>query len=676
MSFVRQDDPLRSLVYQAILDEASDGILVVDHDDCIIAVNERFFTLWEIPRPAQPLAELVSQPDAVNLALAVDKTADPAAFLARVRELYANPDLDDACEIALKDGRTLHRHSHPLYGPQRRYLGRIWYFSDISEIARSRQALRESELRYRTAFQTTLDAIAITTLKDGIYIDVNAAFVRMSGYSREELVGFSALGLHVWADTRDRQRLAEQIQAGAAHLEFEAEFQRKDGERFWGLFSVTRMDLDDVPCLLSITRDITVEKKAKDALARHQEELERQVAQRTAELSRAKEVAEAASVAKSAFLTNMSHEIRTPLNAITGMAHLIRRGGLTSRQEVQLEKLEAAGEHLLNIINAVLELSKIEAGKLKLNEIPLRVRSILDNVLSMLYSRAQAKDLPLRIEAENLPANLVGDPTAVQQALLNYAANALKFTDSGHITLRTKVLEESRDSVLLRFEVEDTGIGIEADVLTRLFSAFEQADNTTTRKYGGTGLGLAITKRLAEMMGGNAGASSTPGQGSCFWFTARFARTASAGAGLTGDAAVDAEEVLRLRMPPHRILLVEDEPINREIAQTLLREAGQQVDAASDGCEAVALVGAQRYDLILMDMQMPRMDGLQATREIRRLPAGRDVPIVALTANAFGEDRTRCLEAGMNDFIAKPVEPAALFACILRWLAPAPPPGP
>ncbi|WP_412480700.1 response regulator [Azonexus sp. IMCC34839] len=670
MSPVRQDDSLRSLVHQAILDEAPDGILVVDRDDRIVAVNERFFTVWNIPRPPLSLEELVNQLDTPNLNNAAERTLDPAGFMRRVQDLYANPELKDVCDIALKDGRTLNRHSRPLYGPQGQYLGRVWYFRDITEIILSRLALSESEKRYRTAFQTTLDAIAITTLSDGTYVDVNRAFIKISGYSREEIVGHSSLELSLWAHPEDRYRLAEQIRGGANHLEFEALFRRKNGERFWGMFSVTRMELDGVPCLLSITRDITEEKNAKDALARHHEELERQVAERTAELSRAKEAAEAASVAKSAFLANMSHEIRTPLNAITGMAYMIRRGGLTPRQEGQLDKLEAAGEHLLNIINAVLELSKIEAGKIKLNEIPLRIESVLDNVLSMLQSRAQAKELPLHVETGHLPTNLIGDPTAVQQALLNYAANALKFTDNGHVTLSAHVQEEDDSSALVRFEVEDTGIGIEPEVLARLFSAFEQADNTTTRKYGGTGLGLAITKRLAELMGGTTGASSTPGQGSRFWFTVRFAKSAHARASLTLDCAVDAEQVLRDQLPPHRILLVEDEPVNREIAQCLLQDAGQQVDTAVDGTEAVALVRQNRYDLILMDMQMPKMDGLQATRLIRLLPEGHDLPILALTANAFGEDRARCIEAGMNDFIAKPVEPAALFESVLRWLHP------
>jgi signal transduction histidine kinase/CheY-like chemotaxis protein len=393
--------------------------------------------------------------------------------------------------------------------------------------------------------------------------------------------------------------------------------------------------------------------------------LETRVSERTIALSQAKEVAEEASRAKSIFLANMSHEIRTPLNAISGMAHLMRRAGLPPEQGERLGKLETAGEHLLEVINMVLDLSKIEAGKLALEEVPFDPRTLFENIHSMLHERAHEKHLLIHCDLPQLPAQVLGDRTRLQQGLLNFASNAVKFTEQGSVTLSAAVLEENETEVLLRFEVSDTGIGISPEAQTRLFKAFEQADGSTTRKYGGTGLGLAITEKIAAAMGGQTGVTSAPGKGSTFWFTARLKKVAIQPSAVSTEQ-FDAETILRTEFAGSRVLLVDDEPINREIAEMLLEDIEFQIDLAEDGVEAVEQASRQHYDLILMDMQMPRMDGMEATRQIRALPGGKDLLIIAITANAFAEDKRRCLEAGMNDFATKPINPDILLGQILK----------
>jgi PAS domain S-box-containing protein len=541
---------------------------------------------------------------------------------------------------------------------------------DISEQKKAEMVLARERSMYRTLIDTLPDLI---WLKDaaGVYVSCNKRFEQFFGAPESEINGktdydFVDKELADFFRMNDRKAMEK---GGPSVSEEEVPF-ASDGHR--ELLEVTKTPMHDsnggLIGVLGIGHDISAKRKTEIELEAHRQHLQELVDSKTADLKVAREAAEAANIAKSAFLANMSHEIRTPINAMTGMVHILRNMGVSPLQSEKLDIIENASRHLLGIINDVLDLSKIEAGKFTLEDIPVNIPALLSNVEAMLGPKAVEKGLAFNIEVEDLPANLRGDPTRLQQAILNFAGNALKFTEHGYITLRATKVEESTESVLLRIAVEDSGIGIEPDALPKLFGAFEQADTSMTRTYGGTGLGLAITKKIAQVMGGTAGVTSAQGTGSTFWFTVSLRKSDEVAISHPSTNQSDADELLRRDCAHKRVLLVEDEPINREIAQMLLEEVHLDVDIAENGEIAVQKTQSNRYDLILMDMQMPVLDGLSATLRIRELPACQKVPILAMTANAFAEDKARCMAAGMNDFVTKPVLPEALFDALLRWL--------
>lgn len=616
----------------------------------------------------------------------------------------------------------------------------------------------------------------------------------------EELVSFLThwLAMHIIESDKRMAKVVLAMPSGVS-LEKAKEIANKEMEGATRVLIETVMGMYDKLAnrTIQMSREIAKRVTAEQALQKVQ-----------IELVRLRDEAVAANAAKSAFLANMSHEIRTPMNAILGFTHMLRRENPSEEQADKLQKISTAAEHLLSVLNDILDISKIEAGKVELENIDFDVDQMIRQVSSIIALRAQSKNIDLVVDIEGLPKRLNGDPTRISQSLINYLNNAVKFTERGRITLRARVIDSTERDYLVKFEVADTGIGISPEGLGKLFKAFSQADSSTTRHFGGTGLGLAISKRLVELMHGEVGVESTLGQGSVFWFTARLGPAAETAVpagdvmligrralvvddqpvtqvihsqllrrmGLRPIAVQSGKEALRaisssgenddiysvvlmdlimpemdgletfkaiqgmgLSHPPvcilvtasaepevavtalragfdavlvkpvsydklketlvntlvsretqhilaqlpegdpfeilksehagTRVLLVEDEPINQEIARMMLEDVGCIVVTANNGQEACEKVPGGNFDLVLMDMQMPLMGGVEATREIRRQIAGQELPIIAMTANAFAEDRANCLEAGMNDFISKPVDPETFYATLLKWVA-------
>ncbi len=377
-------------------------------------------------------------------------------------------------------------------------------------------------------------------------------------------------------------------------------------------------------------------------------------------------VADDANTAKSAFLANMSHEIRTPMNSIIGMAHLALKTDLSPKQRDYLAKIQLSSRHLLGIINDILDFSKIEADQLVLETLGFDLPTVVRDISSQLWDSATTKGLELVFDIDpQLSQTLQGDPLRLRQILLNYIGNAIKFTHQGKIIVRARILEEAASDYLVRFDVQDTGIGMSEAEMAQLFQPFQQADTSTTRTYGGTGLGLTISKQLAELMGGGVGVESRPAQGSTFWFTARLGR----GVGKTVPVQEALPPVGLRLIKGATVLLVEDNLFNQQVVQEVLEEAGAAVTLANNGQEAIDWLLKAHFDCVLMDVQMPVMDGLEATRQIRANPALSSTRVIGLTANAGQEDQTRCFDAGMNDIVSKPFEPDRFLAVLAVWLA-------
>jgi len=811
------------LRYRSMVSSLTEGVVVFDRAGRVLACNPSAERILGVAHPQ--MAGEPGEPDGWAL-LDLDGAPLPRDRWPLRRVLKTGMPVHGEV-LGFRDpaGRTilLQINVEPMHDGGRQG-GVVLSFTDVTRTHAAEQELRKLSL----AVEQSSNSIVITGL-DGRIQYVNDGFCRATGYTRGEVVGKLPKPL---LPGRTREQTYAEIMGTLERGEsWCGEFvnRRKDGAECieYSHISPIRQADGRITHYLAIQQDVTEQKRIAAELDRHRDHLEDLVHERTQQLEAANRAAaeralkidalnaelghraaeaESASRAKSSFLANMSHEIRTPMNAILGLTHLLQREAREPAQRERLAQVTGAARHLLQLVNDVLDLSKIETGKLELEQTEFAIDDVISRACTLVADRLREQELELIVDLDHVPHRLIGDPTRLLQILLNLLTNAVKFTERGLIEVRCRVEHAGSDDVLLRTSVRDTGIGIAPEKLGTLFTAFQQADSSTTRRFGGTGLGLAIVRHLVTLMGGEVGAESEPGAGSTFWFTARLqrgtqppvvveslhgrrallvddvpaARAAIGGMlgrlGLRVDEAAAAEEALALagaardRQEPYaialldlhmagidgmqtirrlqallggaappcvllgthderavwqdarpscvqgvlakpvlpsalqecvsralgqsaperppaeasggqtearlrhdhagaRVLLAEDNLVGQEVMGELLASVGLAVDIAATGAQAVQRAREARYDLVLMDMQMPEMDGIEATKLIRALPGYRGVPIVAVTANAFGDDRAACLAAGMNDHLGKPVDPGTLYATLLRWLA-------
>ena len=560
-------------------------------------------------------------------------------------------------EIQTKDGRKVWVSTNgiPVLNPDGTLRGYHGSDTDITQRKQAEDALRKSESRLRSITDSAYDAIVMMDPQGNITY-WNPAAERILGHSRDEALGqyLHTLIMPPRFQAAFKAAFPTFLTSGegaAVGKNIDLEALHKDGREIHVQLALSAIRFDDAWHSVGILRDVTERKRVQE------------------ELRKSKELAEQASEAKSMFLANMSHEIRTPMNGVIGMTELLLETPLNPEQQHCAQIVRSSAESLLHLINDILDFSKIEAGKFELETLDFDLAYLLDYFTRLLTPQAQHKGLAFHCSIDSdVPQHLSGDPSRLRQVLFNLTGNALKFTPRGSVTIQVSRMSVTTGAIVLRFAVRDTGIGIPAHKQALLFEKFTQLDASTSRHYGGTGLGLAICKQLVELMDGEIGLSSTVGQGTEFWFTSCFAPAMHPQA---QSQAQSQAAPPKPQWPDIRVLLVEDSPINQKVALGYLKSFALQADVVDNGTAAIQALSTRAYDLVLMDMQMPEMDGIEATRRIRAPHSGvlnAQIPIIAMTANAMQSDREKCLGAGMNDYLSKPVTPGSLTAILEKWL--------
>ena len=575
--------------------------------------------------------------------------------------------------------RYLHRHQQDVWtqlnvSVVRDKAGKALHFvfqiQDITE-----RKIAETQLhKLSLAVEQSPETIIITDVNRHIEY-VNESFLKTFGYTRDEIIGKDPKIIR--GEKFESEHLVSLVPTISQGNIWKGEFhnKRKNGSLIiqYAIITPLRQPDGTISHYVSVQEDITDKKRLGEELDKHRHHLEELVVSRTTELAEARRQAEAANEAKSNFIANMSHEIRTPMNGVLGMTYLAMASTSDPKQRDYLKKIQLSGQHLLHIVNDILDFSKIEAGKMTLEAVDFWLEEILNNLSSMMSNKLIGRNIALNFDVDAELANhMHGDPHRLSQILINYTNNAIKFTEQGEIIVRVRKVQDAADGWLVRFEVQDSGIGMTQAQQSKLFRSFQQADNSTTRKYGGTGLGLAISKQLAKLMGGDVGVSSELGKGSTFWFTVHL--SAAKEAASIPETKVEALNNTRLQLLSKErggltVLVVDDNQFNQQIATELLEAAGLTVLLAGNGKQALDILRKKPIDCVLMDIQMPIMDGLEATRKLRSMEKFARLPVIAMTANAMNEDRLQCLGVGMNDFIAKPFVPEVLYSTLTRWLS-------
>lgn len=655
-------------VFNMILESTADAILVVDTNKHILHANYQFFKMWCVPPDLMDADRTDAFVEHVRR-----QHKDPDGFMNRLRQLRdSREEVHDF--IDLKDGRIVERFSSPLFR-EGRMVGRIWTFRDVTEPHRSQQQIHQ-HARFLETLLNTISNPVFYKDREGRYLGCNQAFEQATMTPRNQIVGKTLAEIFPSVATAIYLRKERELLHRGGVLTDEWTLVHPVTKKSWRVVfnKATFNDAQGrVAGLIGVMSDVTDLRLREEELTRAKAQLERTNARLRESVEQARRLAvqaEGANHAKTRFLANMSHEFRTPLNGILGMCDMLFETPLDDRQRQYAGIVHGSAQSLLTLVNDLLDFSKAEAGCMQLESAPFDLRRLLEQTTMLIQSEVRRKALTLdwRLEPA-VPRVLLGDAARLKQIVLNLLSNAVKFSDHGEVSLTVRPAASHPGRIRLRFEIADQGPGIPADKREELFEPFRQLDDSNARRFPGTGLGLAICRQLVEHMGGRIGVDARPEGGSRFWFEVELERCAN-----SPLPVPQGEPVAAIRSPdgrPFRVLLAEDHPVNQQVARKILERLGLEVDVVASGREAVDAVAASRYDGILMDVQMPETDGLEATRQIRAARSGgadRRIPIIAMTAHTMASDREQCLQAGMDDYLTKPVDVHQLAGTLRKWM--------